>query len=888
MDVDDDESFEDGDWYNHLLVYQPSGVLYEIFKHLDWTDLCSLAQTCTKFRDLISKATIWMQMKMLDLTDCPLPMAERLLDIIKRCPNADCIKVGELILEHSTLDIFLKSLFDCCQHLKKLLINTSSINNESIEVLHKKGDNLEFLSVNLYEEFLDSQHLTQVIALENLRELHFQQCRSNIFVPRVEDNSTYNIKKLILSDSLLLEENVREILRSCVHLEHLDLQNSIRVFPSSNLPGRNGLNKLKVLNLGHSGLQSLEIDYPFPCLECLNVDMCQNLESVKMASPLLHQFSCNSCDVLESLELSPCSISSIHLTLELLQSMQINSVSLQEVEISCNKRLTCEALLAAIPHKDQIKILTLNRCDGISAADLSEILKELPNVRELGVEVGEPNNLSGCLILSSLPLTAPSLFWLPPPCFGYSDLLTFILQVCLILSSLPVSAPSLLSLHLHDCRDFQEAELFDGLMFGKRIQRVRGMECQWNQGVDPAIFTDHSGVENLQELYLTDMKGIKGTVLSSVINNFRSLSKLVLKRCNFLSQLSVTNSTSLEVLCIESCPKFTSLDICDSPKLDILHVKYCSMMEQCFVIANQLTDVDFTGTNFSHFKLSSSVLIDVQLQGVCTREDNTLNLSCPALRSVNIQKCDMLSDDTMANVFCRCPKLTSLTVLGTHQLKNLQVPETLEVLSMTGLRRLQNVQVTQPTRIHHLTLNNLPKFTPALRRELLKECEGSLEILEVRAIPGEINLSVELSQLQSLTLDQGIHLSTLCIKCPKLSSLRVQGCPKLSHLEIEIEKLSQIQIHHSARLQALRHMSIKIPTIRRLSTVLAHYTPNLQSLTLEGSKTSKEEIVKLGRLLCCLEKLILKNCVEENFCGERFNPLFLGRRNNIPLNVLRT
>ncbi|XP_061166147.1 uncharacterized protein LOC133175057 isoform X2 [Saccostrea echinata] len=811
-----------------------------------------------------------MQMKTLDLTDCPLPMAERLLDIIKRCPNAECIKVGELILEHSTFDIFLGSLFDGCPYLKKLLINTSSINNESIEVLHKKGDNLEFLSVNLFEEFLDSQHLTQVIALESLRELHFQQCRSNIFVPRVEENSTYNIKKLILNDSLLLEENVREILRSCIHLEHLDLQNSIRVFPSSNLPVRNGLNKLKVLNLGQNGLQRLEIEYPFPCLESLNVDMCQILESVKVAAPLLHQFSCNSCDVLESLELSPCSISSIHLTLESLHSMQINSVSLQEVEISCNKRLTCESFLAAIPHKDLIQILTLNHCEGISAPDLSEILNKLPNVRELGVEVGEPKVQWNQAEIRS------------------EKLRTLRFGGCLILSSLPVNGPSLLSLHLHDCRDFEEAELFDGLMFGKRIQRVRGMECHWNQGVDQAFFKNHSGVENLQELYLTDMKGIKGTVLSSVVNNFHFLTKLVLKRCNFLSQLSITNSTSLEVLCIESCPKFTSLEISDSKKLHILHVKYCSMMQQCIVISSQLTDADFTGTNFSHFKLSSSELTDVQLQGVCTREENTLNLSCPILRSLNIQKCDMLSDDTLVDVFSCCPQLTSLTILGSHQLRNIQVPETLEVLSMTGLRRLQNVQVTSPTRIHHLTLNNLPKFTPALRMKLLKACEESLEILEVRAIPGEINLSVTLSQLRSLTLDQGIHLSTLCIKCPKLSVLRVQGCPKLSHLEIEIEKLSQIQIHHSARLQALHHMSIKIPTIRRLSTVLAHYTPNLHSLTIEGSKTSKEEIVKLGRFLCCLEKLILKNCVEENFCGERFNPLFLGRRNNIPLKVLRT
>lgn len=45
---------------------------------------------------------------------------------------------------------------------------------------------------------------------------------------------------------------------------------------------------------------------------------------------------------------------------------------------------------------------------------------------------------------------------------------------------------------------------------------------------------------------------------------------------------------------------------------------------------------------------------------------------------------------------------------------------------------------------------------------LLKKCERTLEVLEVRAIPGEVNLSLELTSLKSLTLDQGIHLSELC------------------------------------------------------------------------------------------------------------------------------
>lgn len=42
-------------------------------------------------------------------------------------------------------------------------------------------------------------------------------------------------------------------------------------------------------------------------------------------------------------------------------------------------------------------------------------------------------------------------------------------QGCNILPSLLVNAPVLLSLHLQDCRDFEEAALFDGLLYGKKV-----------------------------------------------------------------------------------------------------------------------------------------------------------------------------------------------------------------------------------------------------------------------------------------------------------------------------------------------------------------------------------------------------------------------------------
>ena len=39
------------------------------------------------------------------------------------------------------------------------------------------------------------------------------------------------------------------------------------------------------------------------------------------------------------------------------------------------------------------------------------------------------------------------------------------------------------------------------------------------------------------------------------------------------------------------------------------------------------------------------------------------------LETISIQKCDMLTDEIVADIFARCPKLTSLTILGGHQIR---------------------------------------------------------------------------------------------------------------------------------------------------------------------------------------------------------------------------
>ena len=42
-----------------MLEYLPSGVLFEICKHLSWQDVTHMGQTCRRFNELCKMATIW-------------------------------------------------------------------------------------------------------------------------------------------------------------------------------------------------------------------------------------------------------------------------------------------------------------------------------------------------------------------------------------------------------------------------------------------------------------------------------------------------------------------------------------------------------------------------------------------------------------------------------------------------------------------------------------------------------------------------------------------------------------------------------------------------------------------------------------------------------------
>ncbi|VDI56966.1 Hypothetical predicted protein [Mytilus galloprovincialis] len=81
------EGTDKNEWSNILLEYLPSGVIFEICKHLTWQDIFHISQTCRRFNQLCDKATIWLQLKSLDFSRCLIPLDFKVLDVVKRCPQ---------------------------------------------------------------------------------------------------------------------------------------------------------------------------------------------------------------------------------------------------------------------------------------------------------------------------------------------------------------------------------------------------------------------------------------------------------------------------------------------------------------------------------------------------------------------------------------------------------------------------------------------------------------------------------------------------------------------------------------------------------------------------------------------------------------------------------
>ncbi|KAL3869332.1 hypothetical protein ACJMK2_042026 [Sinanodonta woodiana] len=870
-----------------LLEFLPAGVLFEIFKHLDWQDLCQISQTCTRFHEICKTATLWHQMRTLDFRHCAVPAAEKILGMLRRTPRAEVIIFGDVITEspntHEDVmevienikgsDKFMHKALQLCPKLLSISLHMHEITDRTVEAIAAKCVALQ--EIKLVEN--PHVHISAVKDLvsncSSLKKLHVDSCQNLdcIAIQHTDNSQSLNLTHISLIGQQMLAENVLMLLKTCPQLVYLNLSSSqvLETFPAAEVPlGRkNALDQLQHLIL--SACQDLTVlSIPYcPNLELVDVNLCGKLTEISVNSVKLHTLTVGSPDSLREVKLPACQLKaakfSSHSSMNVLEIH--NHCDLPILDISYCTKLTLEQLQPILHQEHLVKELNLVGCKGIPPEELNECLKELHGLEALSY---------GGYSWTNVELSSRTLKYLK---FGE----------CVNTSCLPLNMPSLRKLHLYDCRDILEQEFIDGLLYGRKVVRFTGLGTLTEIQEQEIPFKDGIGVPELESLTLHDISGLYGDFLSHHLGIFPKLTVITITKCRFLKDLRAISLTSLCQLRLESCPALTDLTVSDCSSLQTLDVKWCGMVKQCMVSADALKMVDFTGTSFYHFSIMSKTLVTLHLKGVCTMTDHTLHIRCPSLHTLSIDKCDRLTDEAFSKIIQISPKLSSLTIQSNLSLCYLVLPVGIEKCVLTNMKKLNQIQAEKPIKIKHLTLNHLPKFRPHLRMSLLRDCMNTLQTLEVRAIRGETTMTLMLENLESLTLDQGIALSELVVQCQKLKTLRIQGCPKLKKLSLQIKKLSQIQIYQSTPLFALRTLVLHVSNITYLAHVLAYYCPKLEALEILGSKISAGQLQSLGRALPSLKVISLSSCnVNDQTVNQSFvvlEPSVLGRTTLLPL-----
>ncbi|XP_071153754.1 uncharacterized protein [Mytilus edulis] len=842
------------EWSNILLEYLPSGVIFEICKHLTWQDIFHISQTCRRFNQLCDKATIWLQLKSLDFSKCMFPLDLKVLDVVKRCPQIEFLKLTNVVSsenarkfreeETTPADRFLLEVLRHCPSLYTMDLSMVELTDNSVNAICTKCEQLRSFTLT-DNDFISNEGIVNLLSyLPLLSQLHIIRCTNVIpMIKHKDEGKVLALKDIRIESCELFKANVSTLLKSCVQLEHLCLIDNVVLqgFPNS-IPNteKSGMNTLKTLKL-YSQPDMREVNFEkMEQLESLKVKQCPHLLHINMWAPKLHCFQIAKCENLKSVNFYDVRLTEINLSgCENLAEIGVDSPVLKSIDISDCKSLTAHQFLIGINIKSCVDYINMSGCNKMNSAEIDNIIQEFPSLNSF---VFGGDHLTNAEINSV-------------------DLTTICFKANKIMSCLALNIPTLKTLTCDKCSGLTEQHLMDGLLFGeKKNHGVQGLETLIRDIGDYTPFKGRVGVPGLETLVLQHVPGIQGHLLSDSLSYFKNLTDVQLKNCACLKELHFRNLKQLSTLTIESCNHLSTVKVHSMSNLKIMTLKWCSMINYFNVVDVNLLKLDVTGCNFAHFTLLSATLSDLSLSGVCTQPSHTMSLKCPKMTELAINKCNSLDDVTLHRLFTDNPNITSLTLSVSDHIRCISVPSGVTSFSITALKRLQAITMEKPIKIQHLKLNNLIKFTPSSRVDILKTCSSTLTKLEVRAIPKEQALCLELPKLESLTLDQGIDLVELEIFCPKLLYLRIQGCPRLNHMLLQLNKLSQLQVNHSSPLLALKTMVLHVIQVQHVANVLAHYSPNLTTLEFKGSYVTKEYLCELGRAIDNLTVVNLSSC----------------------------
>ncbi|KAL9645566.1 hypothetical protein ABK040_000629 [Willaertia magna] len=436
---------------------------------------------------------------------------------------------------------------------------------------------------------------------------------------------------------------------------------------------------------------------------------------------------------------------------------------------------------------------------------------------------------------------------------------------------------------------------------------------EFYNGLDDGMLKQLVQFAKLRNLNLSNMKGISDngiSFLSDVMSD--TLESIHIDYCS-----SLTGSSVLSL--VRKCKKLKSINALGVTmkdeeiaelstisnnlkelKVDVAYISFNTL--NLFVKGfRQLRSLCFRGLSGLCGKwlelITSSLRYLEDLHLVC--EKNTSNIYSAVVNSENMKSIYLSNVGHLGVVFNQCPSLNKVGLENCRDVSNIQFSPNSSAVSELRFRSSSIAYVNISDLINSLSsLKNLEIFDCQLgAKSALSICLPYLQKLVVFMCGDILDLSVQSSNLHSISVDACMNLEKLTLKCPKLENAQLFGFPQsrspplkllhlesdelinlnlqkstaLEHLVINCKKLMSLNI---ATCQFLKHLDIiSCPSLDKLAlgsaylsygedfiTGLIRKCPNISMISIANSLLSDVSLSFLCENLLRLQALVISNC----------------------------
>lgn len=380
--------------------------------------------------------------------------------------------------------------------------------------------------------------------------------------------------------------------------------------------------------------------------------------------------------------------------------------------------------------------------------------------------------------------------------------------------------------------------------------------------------------------------------MSTVWQGLERLEQLQIRSCA-VTAFHLWGHKTLTRLEVESCVRFKSMFVRDCPALCTLSVNWCSARvfdcSGCLKVATLST----AGCRFDEFKFESNAC--TALVGLAVGWNSLrpiFELNCPLIQTLKLGKSPHLDSAMLGAVLSRLPSLTSLTLVGCDKVGRVDVPPTVEELSLS-LRHLKTLTFGKraghtrnsainagstgsttstgskglTTCLRYLLLEDV-QLQPVERDDLLALHCNSLRALVIKGAK-DLELKITLPRLQTLAVERCLAMTKLRVECPQLNAVSLQSCPALATLAVaSIYTMNAIRLQQPQPLTSITHLIVEA---RRPpgGVLLRSAFPALESLDLRVTEARVVTAIYLQMVAEILPRLRKVKVLQTSFVQPR-------------------